>query len=494
MTLLPEIILTVFAITLIVFDAISKKTDIEIIGKAAMFGVVGAFAATFWYSVDTSIYAAPYGQGLLALDPLAVFFKRFFLITLFIVLAMSFGPARRMETGAVESFVLPMFTAVGMMILASAVNFTLIFVGLELVTISFYLLVAMKWRDPKSLEAGMKYLILGALSTGFLIYGIAFVFGLTGTTRLTGVMGYLDLFNSVDPGVLLAVILILTGIGFKLASVPFHLWAPDVYQGAPTPVTAFLAVGSKAAGIIILLRVFYFSGFAFSYVASYLAAILVVMAALSALLGNLAAIPQSNLKRMLGYSSIGHTGFLLMGLSCLVESNLGPAFSERGVQACLVYLVVYLLSSLLAFYIITRHVEDIGGDEFKHYSGLARRSPLLAFGMLVSLISLAGLPPLAGFLGKLGIFAALWEVGNYGLLMIAIVASLAGLYYCLGLVKEMYWNTSRDENSPIQVHGGSKLLIGVLCVLILLLGVWHKPIEAMVGPVLSMESLTDTDP
>jgi len=360
------------------------------------------------------------------------------------------------------------------------------------VTISFYVLVAMKRQNRIGLEAGVKYLIVGALSTGFLVYGIAFVFGMTGTTSLAGVMGYLDLYNSVDLGILLAVILILTGIGFKLASVPFHIWAPDVYQGAPTPVTAFLSVGSKAAGLVVLLRVFFFSGFAFSYISSYVAAIIVVMAALSTLLGNLAAIPQSNLKRLLGYSSIGHAGFLLMGLSCLVSTDMGPSFTERGVQACLVYLVVYLLSTLLAFYIISQHEKEIGGNEFKHYSGLARRSPLLAFGMLVSFISLAGIPPLAGFLGKLGIFAAIWEVGNYGLVIVAIVSALAGLYYYLGVVKEMYWNASRNENSPIQVGGGSKLLIGVLCVLIILLGVWQKPIEAIVSPVLSIESVADS--
>lgn len=493
MTLLPELILTVFAIALILIDAFSEKQDAEFIGKLAMFGVVASFAATFWYTVDAGIYAAPYWQGLFALDPLAVFFKRFFLVTLFIVLAMSFDPARKLKMGAAESFILPMFTAVGMMILASAVNFMLIFVGLELVTISFYVLVALKRQDRRCLEAGVKYLIVGALSTGFLVYGIAFVFGMTGTTSLAGVMEYLDLYNSVNTGLLLSVILVLVGVGFKLASVPFHIWAPDVYQGAPTPVTAFLSVGSKAAGLVVLLRVFYFSGFAFSYVASYVAAALVVMAALSTLLGNLAALPQRNLKRLLGYSSIGHAGFLLMGLSCLViDEQWGAFFTERGVQACLIYLVVYLLSTLLAFYIISRYEEEIGGVDYKAYSGLAQRSPLLAFGMLISFVSLAGIPPLAGFLGKFGIFSAIWEVGHYGLVIIAVISAVAGLYYYLGVVRAMYWNPAPSEDATIPVGGGSKLIIGVLCTLIIVLGVWHKPIEAIVSPVLSVEAVADT--
>ncbi|MEM6884717.1 MAG: NADH-quinone oxidoreductase subunit N [Verrucomicrobiota bacterium] len=492
MTLLPEIILTIAAVALILLDAFSKKSDIELIGKLAMFGVLLSFVTTFWYPPEVVGYGASLWQGLFALDPLAIFFKRFFLITLFIVLAMSFGPARRIRMGAAESFILPMFTAVGMMILASAVNLMLIFVGLELVTISFYVLVALKRHDRKCLEAGVKYLIVGALSTGFLVYGMAFVFGVAGTTSLESLSGYLNFDSPVEAGMLLAVILLIVGLGFKLASVPFQIWAPDVYQGAPTPVTAFLSVGSKAAGIVVVLRVFAFAGFGYSDVIPYVGSVFVVMAALSALLGNLAAIPQRNLKRLLGYSSIGHAGFLLMALSCIKSTQLGYTISDRGVQACLIYLVVYLLSALLAFYIISQHEEEIGGDDFKAYSGLAQRSPLLAFGMLVSFVSLAGIPPLAGFLGKFAIFAAIWEVGNIGLVIVAVLSALAGLYYYLGVVRSMYWSPATNENTAITVGGGGKLIIGILCVLIILLGVWHKPVEAMVSPVLSSEPLTES--
>jgi NADH-quinone oxidoreductase subunit N len=485
--LLPEITLIGTALILILIDAFAKKQDTELIGKLALFGVVVALATTFSFTVDTSWDAGHHFGKLYALDPLALFFKRFFLVTLFLVLAMSFSQAKKLRLGANESFILPLFTATGMMILASAVDFMVIFVGLELVTISFYILVALRRHDPRSLEAGVKYLIMGALSTGFLVYGIAFVFGMTGSTSLAGVTGHLILFQNIEPGLLLAVVLLLTGIGFKLASVPFHIWAPDVYQGAPTPVTAFLSVGSKAAGIIILLRVFFFSGFAFSYMATYVAGILAVMAALSVLLGNFAALPQRNLKRLLGYSSIGHAGFLLMGLSCLASHD-GMVYSvtDRGVQACLIYLVVYLLSTLLAFYIISQHEDEIGGVDFKAYAGLAQRSPLLAFGMLVSFVSLAGIPPLAGFLGKLGIFAAVWEVKNYGLLIVAVISAVAGLYYYLGVVRSMYWSQPDSDGPAIRLGGGSKLIISVLCALIIILGVWHKPLEAVVAPVLSM--------
>ncbi len=483
MTLLPEIILIVTALILILVDAFAKNQDTVLIGKLALFGVVAAFASTFAIADLTGWSVDYYWSDLYALDPLAIFFKRFFLVTLFLVLAMSFAPARRLRMGANESFILPLFTATGMMLLASAVDFIVIFIGLELVTISFYILVALKRHDRRCLEAGVKYLIIGALSTGFLVYGIAFVVGMTGTSSLAGLMGHLTANPTVELGILFAVILLLVGFGFKLASVPFQIWAPDVYQGAPTPVTAFLSVGSKAAGFVILLRIFLFSGFTVSYVTPVVASAFIVMAALSALLGNLAALPQRNLKRLLGYSSIGHAGFLLMGLSCMV------AAPERGVQACLVYLVVYLLSTLLAFYIISQHEEEIGGVDFKAYSGLAQRSPLLAFGMLISFVSLAGIPPLAGFLGKLGIFAAIWEAGHYGLIAVAVISAVAGLYYYLGVVRAMYWNPTPAEEASIKVSGGSKLVIGVLCTLIIVLGVWHKPLEAMVAPVLTPDQV-----
>lgn len=476
MVIFPEIILLILAVLLILVDAFSRKSDPELIGKLALCGVAIAFAATFTFG-DSSDF---YWNGLYALDPLSLFFKRFFLITVFLVLAMSFSMSKRLKMGAAEAFILPLFTTMGMMLLASAVDFMTLFVSLELITISFYVLVALRRQNLLSLEAGTKYLIMGALSTGFLIYGIALVFGITGTTTLAGLASHLEVHGSPGMPLLLAMVLILAGFGFKLASVPFHVWAPDVYQGAPTPVTAFLSVGSKAAGVIVLLRVFFFSGFSHESIIPFAAATISLMAGLSVLLGNFAALTQRNLKRLLGYSSIGHAGFILMGLSCITPDFY---YTERGVQAVLVYMAIYLVSALLAFFIIAQFEDEIGGVDFRDFNGLAQRSPFLAFGMLISFVSLAGIPPLAGFLGKLGIFAAVWEVGNYGLLIIAIISAVAGLYYYLGVVRAMYWNPPSVRETPVTVDGGSKLVIATLCVVILVLGFWQVPLQSLIAPI-----------
>lgn len=482
MVIFPEIILLILAVLLILVDAFSRVSDSSLIGKLALAGVIAAFAATFTFGDTSELYWG----GLYALDPLSLFFKRFFLVTVFLVLAMSFSMSRRMSIGAAEAFILPLFSAIGMMLLASAVDFMTLFVSLELITISFYVLVALKRQNLLSLEAGTKYLIIGALSTGFLIYGIALVFGITGSTSLSGLATHLGVHGGPGFPLLLAMVLILAGFGFKLASVPFHIWAPDVYQGAPTPVTAFLSVGSKAAGVIVLLRVFFFSGFSHESIIPFAASTIALMAGLSVLLGNFAALTQRNLKRLLGYSSIGHAGFILMGLSCVTPDFY---YTERGVQAVLVYLSIYLVSALLAFFIIAQYEDEIGGVDFRDFNGLAQRSPLLAFGMLISFVSLAGVPPLAGFVGKLGIFAAVWEAGNYGLLIIAIIAAVAGLYYYLGVVRAMYWNAPSGNTAPVAVDGGSKLVIAALCLILLVLGFWQLPLQSLIAPIFSDQTI-----
>lgn len=482
MVIFPEIILLVLAILLIFVDAFSSRSDSVLIGKLALFGVATAFAVSFTFGDGSELYWG----GLYALDPLSLFFKRFFLVTLFLVLAMSFSLSRKLSFGAAEAFIIPLFTTIGMMLLASAVDFMTLFVSLELITISFYVLVALRRQNLLSLEAGTKYLIMGALSTGFLVYGIALVYGITGTTNLAGLAAHLESHGSPCIALLMAMLLILAGFGFKLAAVPFHVWAPDVYQGAPTPVTAFLSVGSKAAAVIVLLRVFFFSGFSHESVIPYAAAAIALMAGLSVLLGNFAALTQRNLKRLLGYSSIGHAGFILMGLSCVTPDFY---YTERGVQAVLVYLAIYLVSALLGFFIIAQFEDEIGGVELRDFNGLAQRSPLLAFGMLISFVSLAGIPPLAGFIGKLGIFAAVWESGNYGLLIVAIISAVAGLYYYLGVVRAMYWNAPSRSDDPVVVDGGSKLVIGLLCLAVLVLGFWQVPLQSIIAPIFSDQTI-----
>jgi len=468
--LMPEIQLLIVALALLVYEAFVPTVSPRKIAYAAMTGVALVLIGT-WCTVvpELAIW-----KDLYQVDALAVLFKRLFLITIFFVLWMSSETIEELPLGRSEFLIIPLFTTVGMMLLASAINFMTIFIALELVTISFYILVAYQRNRASSLEAGAKYLIIGALSTGFLVYGIAFIYGSVGSTSLSALALKLAE-DPVHPGFLFAALLILVGLGFKMAAVPFHVWTPDVYQGAPTPITAFLAVGSKIAGFVILIRVFAFDGFKNDSMTLVIGSALALMAMLSILLGNLAALPQRNLKRLLGYSSISHAGFLLMGVSCL---------SERGIQAVLLYLCVYSIASLLAFYLINKLSASLGGEDIPLYAGLSQRSPLCAFALTLAFVSMAGIPPLAGFVGKLGVFAAVWEKGNYTLLAVGVIGATIGLYYYLKIVREMYWQEPTRQAAPIVLGLGSKLLIITLSASLIIFGIWQIPLSQFISHVL----------
>ncbi|PYJ59375.1 MAG: hypothetical protein DME74_12675 [Verrucomicrobia bacterium] len=327
---------------------------------------------------------------------------------------------------------------------------------LELVTISFYVLVSFTRRNPVTLEAGTKYLVLSALSTAFLVYGIAWIFGVTGQTnlyRLTEALANPD----VDRGAaLLGMVFVLVALGFKIAAVPFQIWVPDVYQGAPTPVTAYLSVGSKAAGFVVLLRV----------LQPFLALpqtqrLIVLIALLTLIYGNLAALPQANLKRLLAYSSIAHAGYLLIGVVCF------------DVRAVTFYLVAYLLMTLLSFAVLII-VAQQAGEEISDYDGLARRSPFLAFAMLIGMVSLAGVPFTAGFLGKFFIFYAAIAQHQTILVIVGVLTVGCGFYYYLKVVRAMYWQSTNLAKIP--VNGLSRLAISALVIATIWLGVYPQPI------------------
>ncbi len=465
----PEVQLVLLAIVLLLLEAFRPQTSPRILSQLAATGLVLILLGTLLPLLPETSWA-----GLYSIDAPGMFFKRFFLVTAIVVVLMAGDAAEDMPLARGEFVILPLFPTAGMLLLASATDFITIFVALELVTISFYVLVGYQRNSNASLEAGVKYLIIGALSTGFLVYGLAFLFGMVGSTSLAALEEYL-VTNPVGPGLLFAVLMILIGLCFKIAAVPFHVWAPDTYQGAPLPVTTFLAVASKAAGFLVLLRIFAFNGFSHEQMTPFLVSILSVLAGASILLGNLAALPQRNLKRLLAYSGISHAGFLLMGLSCL---------NQRGVEAVLIYLCVYLLAALLAFSVIHVVSRQVGGDELPQYNGLSQRSPFLAFALMVAFISLAGIPPLAGFLGKLAVFAAVWESGQFWLLGIGVIGAVAGLYYYLGIVRAMYWNENQGESAPLTVSASNKAMIIVLLVCLLVVGVWQRPLGLIISRTL----------
>src|SRR5947207_8161442 len=306
---------------------------------------------------------------------------------------------------------------------ASAIDFFFIFISLERGTISFYVRVSFTRRNPTTLEAGVKYLVLSALSTAFLVYGIAWIFGVTGQTNLQRITEALATPNTDHGAALLGMVLILVALGFKIAAVPFQIWLPDVYQGAPTPVTAYLSVGSKAAGFVVLLRVL--QPF---LILPQIQRLLVLIALLTLIYGNLAALPQGNLKRLLAYSSIAHAGYLLIGVVCLDG------------RAVVFYLVAYLLMTHLSFAVLVIVAQQTG-EQIADFDGLGKRSPFLAFAMLIGMISLAGVPFTAGFLGKFFIFYAAISQRQIALVVVGVVTVVCGCCYYLKVVRAMYWES-----------------------------------------------------
>jgi NADH-quinone oxidoreductase subunit N len=361
-----------------------------------------------------------------------------------------------------------------------AVDFIMIFVALELATITLYILVTYLRQNQASLEAGTKYLILGALSTGFLVYGITWVFGVTGTTSLLTLSDAINALPKTSlPPLLFGIALILVALSFKIAAFPFQFWVPDVYQGASTPVTAYLSVASKAAGFVVMIR-FLVELEKAPVIANKIEVVVILLAVLTLLFGNLSAIPQNNLKRLLGYSSIAHAGYLLMGLASLGSILAIPAIGF--------YFVAYLAMTLLSFLVLLIVTENTGGDEISRFNGLSQRSPLLAGGMLLAMASLAGIPFTAGFIGKFLIFDVAIHQGHYGLVVIGCVTVAAGFYYYFKVLRAMYWQQP-SELTPIPVSTTAKVLIAMMGLGILALGIYPTPVLAALQPVSSSHSL-----
>lgn len=484
-----EVAVLVLGVLLLLTEAFASNQKKNVLAWGGIIGLSIVFVLTFF--VSTAPTLSPYGR-FYAADDLAIFFKRFALLTTIFVLAMSleyksvlrnFIYSSKGEAGIGEFYCLPVFTCAGLMWMASAVDFIMIFVSLELVTISFYVLVSYMRKNHGSLEAGVKYLILGALSTGFFVYGITWIFGITGQTHLKQISIHAQLLQGSAVPLLFGVALVLIALGFKIAAVPFQLWVPDVYQGAPTPITAYLSVGSKAAGFVVLIRVLNtFLGIGFLH--DKLVAILTGMAALTLVYGNLAAIPQDNLKRLLGYSSIAHAGYLLVGIASIDSAN-----SSLAISSVVFYLAGYLAMTLLSFVVMIVVANQSGGDDIANFRGLSKRSPFLAFGMLVAMSSLAGIPLTAGFLGKFLVFFAAIDQHHYVLAGIGIVTVAAGFYYYLKVVRAMYWLDS-DSEAPVVASGLTKAVIVVLVALTFVLGVYPQPVFKMLNaPAVTQASL-----
>jgi NADH-quinone oxidoreductase subunit N len=415
-------------------------------------------------------------------DPLARFYKGFALVCTILVLLMAvdyrkilsrFTEHPQSESGTGEFYCLPVFACAGMMWLASAKDLASAFVALELVTITFYILVAYMRRNVGSLEAGVKYLILGALSTGFLVYGIAWVYGTTGTMNLAE-LSNLESGISNPTGLLFGIALVLVGLGFKMGAVPMQVWIPDVYQGAPTPTTAFLSVGSKAAGFILTIR--FLEPFLINETTrGPVLTILLILASATLLFGNLAAIPQTNFKRLLAYSSIAHAGFLLLALAAGKPETAESLGSAKAVSF---YLATYLIMTLGVFFILSQVRIQRDGENITDFNGLGKTNPQLALALTILLAALAGVPLTAGFIGKFFVFSLAVEAKLWVGIAIAFISAAAGFYYYLNVVRAMWW-TNPGEKSPITLPPISKACIAVLTLATLVLGIWPQPILAL---------------
>jgi len=466
-----EIAVVVLGLVVLMVEAFATKLNRETLAWTGIIGLAAVFAATFFLAPAPAAEATGF-WSFYAADSLAIFFKRFALVTTILVLIMmvDYAPIVRQsihgataQAGLGEFFAIPLFTCAGLMWMASAVDFVMIFVSLELVTMSFYVLVAFTRRNPATLEAGVKYLILSALSTGFLVYGITWIFGVTGETNLARITAALGAAEVERVPALFGMALVLVALGFKIAAVPFQIWVPDVYQGAPTPVTAYLSVGSKAAGFVVLLRVL--EPF---FIMPQMQKLLVVMAILTLIYGNVAALPQTNLKRLLAYSSIGHAGYLLIG----VVSFAGEAVSF--------YLVSYLLMTMLSFAVLVV-VANQTGDEIADFNGLAKRAPLLSFAMLLSMASLAGIPFTAGFLGKFFIFDAAVRQQQMALVVVGVITVACGFYYYFKVIRAMYWEAP-TRTDAILLSQASRVTMIALMAAIFVLGVYPQPILNALRP------------
>ncbi len=476
---LPELILILFAVGAIILDLIWRKSSARRMPWFTLIGLLLAFVAVLSLRPEARLASPSLFEGMIELDSFSLYFKALFLVSAAFIVLFSIRTTEIASVIRGEYHALLLASTVGMCLMASASNLLLAYLSLEMVSISSYILTGFRVRHARSSEAAFKYVFYGAAASGTMLFGFSILFGLTGHTGLREIAASLhQLFQDATPGVSLAAIVatvfVLAGLGYKIASVPFHAWSPDVYEGAPTPITAFLSVASKAAGFGLLIRFFY-TGLAEPITATTTWSVigdldwqllLAVIAAFTMTTGNLLAIQQDNLKRLLAYSSIAHGGYMLMAVLLLTQS---------GMQATLFYLGVYLFMNLGAFLVVILIADRLGSEDIAAYRGLSSRAPFVAFTMTVFLFSLTGLPPFAGFIGKLYLFAAVIESKLYWLAIIGVLNSVISLYYYVRVIKTMYLDEASTE-TPLQLPALYRVLLFALVIPTILLGVYWNPL------------------
>ncbi len=471
--LAPEFLVTGAAFLVLTADLVlrsERKHLLAYLSVAALGGVL-AFSLVYLWDTDDSLYG-----GALRVDAYSLFFKAFFLILGGVVVMTSVDFVRRHLEHPGEYYGIVLFTIVAMMLLSMSGELLTAYISLELLSFGLYVLVSYDRYNPKSNEGGTKYILLGAFSSALLLFGISQIYGMLGTTRFDGISEALAATDTLSPGVLVGLVLIIAGLGFKVAAVPFHMWAPDAYEGAPIPITAYLAVGSKAAAFALVLRLF--AEALMPAVADW-QLILVIMAALTMVVGNLGALVQRNIKRLLAYSSIGHVGYLLLGVAALAsvtgDDTVSTRFSHLASNGLMLHLVAYAITNMAAFLSITVIFNATGNDEISGMAGVARRAPLVGMVFAAALFSLAGLPLFAGFASKFYLFTAAAKQDLLWLAGLAIFTSLISLYYYLMVIRQLYIEPAEDM-TPIRIPRHSMVLLGLLLAGMVFVGVYPAPL------------------
>jgi len=459
----PELILLCFAGVVVLADLFWPRRWLPV--GLSLVAVAGSLA---WAGslVARDMHGTAF-DGMLVVDDFSLFFAFLFPGVATLVILASIDYSERFSRYQGEYHALILTSTAGMMLLAATTDLIAIFVALELTSISLYILVAFLKTVPSS-EAGIKYLLLGALSTAITLYGMAFLFGLSGSTSLSDIANTVAAANDdTRAALIMAVVMLTAGLGFKMAVVPFQMWVPDVYEGAPTPITAFLSVGSKAAGFAVMLRIF-FDALGDRFISNDWANMFAALAAVSMSLGNVVALVQPNIKRMLGYSSIAQAGYFLIGVAAISANGGDLALGASGV---VFFLGAYAFTNLGAFIAIIAISNRTGSDEISSYAGMSRRSPLLALGLTLCLVSLTGIPPTAGFIAKLYIFDAAVQSDLVWLVIVGVLNSVVSAYYYLRVVLQMFAEEPvSEERVPagpalglaLAIAIGGILFIGIL--------------------------------
>ena len=450
-----EMMVVVLGLVVLIADLAMPPSKRRLIGhlSAVALGMVFLFSLRDSYVGLINESTDLFFNSRYKIDGLAIFFKRFFLLAAIFVLIFAVDFADRIRSGISEYYAFIIFALAGMMFASSANDFSMLFVSIELITVTFYILVSYQRHRLQSLEAGVKYLILGAVASAFMIYGIALIFGEAESLKFEDL--YAKQSELIGNKVFLfGMLFLFAGLAFKISAFPFQVWAPDVYQGAPTPTTAFLALGSKAAGFVLLIRLLVFS---MPDLTREWTALLIAISAVTILYGNLCALPQRNLKRLLAYSGIANAGYLLMGI---------VAQSEAGTAAILYYLAGYLFALVTVFLIINLLTREGEGEDISCLENLNKRSPFLAIAMTLAAVSLAGIPPLAGFFGKFLLIKsvaveAFGNTGYFALLGVAVFGVVISIYYYFGIVRAIFWNHKADDKTAIFV--GIPIRFALIC-------------------------------